>query len=114
MSPGKNEFGTPSRCVILPDDSSCLKTSKLPPPRGSNIVRLFQDQAGQTPNDFAVVSGGLRLTYRDLDAQSNRLAHYLKSAGVGTETLVGLAVPRSHQMLIATLAVIKAGGADVP
>jgi len=68
----------------------------------------------RTPNAIAAVSGEHRLTYRELDARSNRLARYLQNAGVGPETLVGLAVERSHEMLIAMLAILKAGGAYVP
>jgi amino acid adenylation domain-containing protein len=95
-------------------DSSDIKSSDLKGPRERNIARLFEDQAARTPGNIAAVSGDRRLTYRDLDAQSNRLANYLTSAGVGPETLVGLAVERSPEMLIAMLAILKSGGAYVP
>jgi non-ribosomal peptide synthetase component F len=95
-------------------DSNNSKSSKANGPREKTIVRLFEDQAARTPDDIAAVSGDLRLTYRELDVRSNRLARYLQSAGVGAESLVGLAVDRSHEMLIAMLAILKSGGAYVP
>jgi amino acid adenylation domain-containing protein len=98
----------------LPVESDCFKSSELNLPREINIARLFEDQAARTPNGVAAVSGDHCLTYRELDARSNRLARYLQCAGVGPETLVGLAVERSHEMLIAMLAILKAGGAYVP
>jgi amino acid adenylation domain-containing protein len=94
--------------------SNSSKSSEAIGPREKTIARLFEDQAARTPNDIAAVSGDLRLTYRELDARSNRLARYLQSAGVDTETLVGLAVDRSHEMLIVMLAILKSGGAYVP
>lgn len=83
-------------------------------PREKRIGCLFEEQAARTPDAIAVVSGNERLTYRELDARTNRLARYLQRAGVGSGTLVGLAVDRSEQMLIAMLAILKAGGAYLP
>ena len=82
--------------------------------RERNIARLFEDQAARTPDAVAAISGDRRFTYCELDDRSNRLAHYLQAAGVGPDTLVGLAVDRSHEMLIAMLAILKSGGAYVP
>jgi non-ribosomal peptide synthetase component F len=82
--------------------------------RAGNIARLFEDQAERTPNVVAAVSGDNRLTYRELNERGNRLARFLRNAGVGPETLVGLAVDRSHEMLIAMLAILKSGGAYLP
>ncbi len=93
---------------------SDLETPDLNCSPERTISRLFQDQAARTPDAIAVVSGNERLTYRELDARSTRLARYLQSAGVGLETLVGLAVDRSCEMLTAMLAIMKAGGAYVP
>jgi amino acid adenylation domain-containing protein len=95
-------------------ESNSSKSSEANGPREKTITRLFEDQAARTPNDIAAVSGDLRVTYRELDARSNRLARHLQSAGVGTETLIGLAIDRSHEMLIAMLAILKSGGAYVP
>ena len=98
----------------MPIEAIDLKSSKLKRSREGTIAHLFEDQVRRTPNAIAAVSGNQRLTYRELDAQSNRLAGYLQCAGVGPETLVGLAVERSLQMLIAMLAILKSGGAYVP
>jgi amino acid adenylation domain-containing protein len=98
----------------LPIESNGFTLSGANNPRQRNIARLFEDQAARTPNGIAAASDDQRLTYRELDARSNRLAHYLQRAGVRTETLIGLAVDRSHEMLIAMLAILKSGGAYVP
>jgi amino acid adenylation domain-containing protein len=71
-------------------------------------------QVAATPNALAVTFGNKQLSYAELDAQANRLAHRLIELGVGPEVRVGVAMPRSEQLLIALLAVLKAGGAYVP
>jgi amino acid adenylation domain-containing protein len=75
---------------------------------------LFETQAGRTPEAIAVVSEERRLTYGELNRSANRLAHYLIDSGVGPETLVGLMLERSAEMVVALLGVLKAGGAYVP
>ena len=86
--------------------------------RGSRLAdesvhRRFEAQARQTPDAPAVVFDGVT-TYADLNAQANRLAHHLRSLGVGPDVLVGLCVERSPRMLVGLLAILKAGGAYVP
>ncbi|QHF49930.1 non-ribosomal peptide synthase/polyketide synthase [Pseudomonas sp. S49] len=71
-------------------------------------------QVAATPDALAVTFADTRLTYAELDAQANRLAHKLIELGVGPEVRVGVAMPRSEQLLIALLAVLKSGGAYVP
>ncbi len=78
------------------------------------IVNLFCEQARKTPDSIAVVLSGERLTYRELDEKSNQLAHYLLEQGVRTETLVGICLERSLEMIIGILGIMKAGGAYVP
>lgn len=78
------------------------------------IHQLFASQAARTPNVVALVHEDQRLTYAQLDEQSNQLAHYLRSLGVGAETIVGLCMDRSIEMVIALLGVLKAGGAYLP
>jgi amino acid adenylation domain-containing protein len=77
---------------------------------------LFNIQAQRTPQNVAVISAssGERLTYQQLNELSNQMARYLRSLGVNSESLVGICVERSIEMIIAMLAILKAGGAFVP
>ncbi|MDP9785926.1 non-ribosomal peptide synthetase [Pseudomonas fluorescens] len=78
------------------------------------IHQMIARQVQATPEALVVTFANTRLSYRELDAQANRLAHRLIELGVGPEVRVGVAMPRSEQLLIALLAVLKAGGAYVP
>lgn len=83
-------------------------------PRGRCVHQLFEEQAGRTPNAIAVVCEDDRLTYAELDQRANRLARHLQTLGVGPETLVGLCVERTVELVVSLLAILKAGGAYVP
>jgi non-ribosomal peptide synthetase component F len=72
---------------------------------------LIEAHAAQTPEATAIVWKNERLSYAELNARANRLAHYLQRRGVKPETIVGVYVERSCEMLVAILAVLKAGGA---
>jgi len=78
------------------------------------VYQCFETQVLQTPEAPALVFAGQTLSYRELNQQSNRLAHYLRSQGVGAEVLVGIAAERSLELVIGLLAIMKAGGAYVP
>ena len=78
------------------------------------IHHLFEEQAARTPESIAAVFEDQRLTFRELDAASNRLARHLQTLGVGPETIVGICLDRSLEMLVGLLAVLKAGGAYLP
>jgi amino acid adenylation domain-containing protein len=78
------------------------------------VPEIVAAQAVAAPNAVAVSAASEVLTYAELDRRSNRLAHYLKSLGVGRDQLVGLCAGRSPSMVIAALAILKAGGAYVP
>jgi amino acid adenylation domain-containing protein len=85
-----------------------------PYPRDDRLGDVFRAVAAATPEAVAVVGGGVRWTYRELDERSDRLAHALREAGVGRADAVGVAVERSAEFVVAVLAVSKAGGAYVP
>ena len=78
------------------------------------IHQLFEKQVERTPGAVAVIHKTERLTYRDLNERANQLAHYLQRLGVGAETLVGLCVERSLEMIVGLLGILKAGGAYLP
>ena len=78
------------------------------------IHALFEAHARTAPEAVALTFEKQHLTYGELNAQANRLAHHLRSLGVGPETLVALCLERSPTLLVALLAVLKAGGAYVP
>ncbi|MEC4025704.1 AMP-binding protein, partial [Pseudomonas fulva] len=75
---------------------------------------LFERQALRVPNHIALITETTELTYAQLNAAANRLAHRLIAQGVGPDVLVGIAAERDAPMVIALLAVLKAGGGYVP
>jgi len=84
------------------------------PPREERLTDLFEAAAALHGERPALEGEGLRLTYRDLDAASSRLARLLAERGAGPGVHVGILLPRSPAMIIAVLAVLKAGAAYVP
>ena len=83
-------------------------------PADKSITALFEEQAVKTPDAIALVFEDESVTYRQLNERSNRLAHFLQSKKVTTETLVPVAIERSIEMIVAILGILKAGGAYVP
>jgi amino acid adenylation domain-containing protein len=78
------------------------------------IHSLFEAQAKRTPEVVALVSSGRELTYRELDRRATAMALHLCNLGVGAETLVGVCLDRSPELVVTLLAILKAGGAYVP
>ncbi len=91
-----------------------LNNTQTEYPQNKCIHRLFETQAEKTPDAVAVVFDEQHLTYRELNQRANQLAHYLQTLGVGKETLVGICVERSLEMIVGLLGILKAGGAYVP
>lgn len=83
-------------------------------PSQACIQELIAQQAAATPEAIAVRYETQSLTYRDLDQRANQLAHFLQAQGVSPDTLVGISLERSPDLLVAMLGVLKAGGAYVP
>ncbi|MFL5542180.1 MAG: AMP-binding protein, partial [Longimicrobiaceae bacterium] len=88
--------------------------TERPYPRGVCVHELFDAQVRERPGAVALVWGDESLTYRELDARANRLAHHLIRLGVGPESRVGVLLERSAELIVSILAVLKAGGAYVP
>ncbi len=102
-------LGPAERRFLLTD---CNDSSA--PLAARTLPELFAAQAARTPHAVAVTCGDKELSYAELAAASNRLARYLISLGAGPEQLVALALHRSVDLLIALLAIIKAGAAYLP
>ncbi|GFZ92179.1 non-ribosomal peptide synthetase [Okeania sp. KiyG1] len=83
-------------------------------PTDKCIHELFEYQVEKTPDAVAVVFEEQKLTYSELNSKANQLAHYLQKLGVVPETLVGICVERSVEMVVGLLSILKAGGAYVP
>jgi amino acid adenylation domain-containing protein len=93
-----------ARTIVMAENCS--------PPR--TVPEMVAAQAVATPDATALVAGAEELSYAELDRRSNRLACYLASVGIGPDQLVGLGMERSPAMVVAALAILKAGGVYVP
>jgi amino acid adenylation domain-containing protein len=80
----------------------------------SCLHEFFEQQVARTPEAVAVIYDGRHLSYAELNARANQLAHYLRAQGVGPDVLVGVYVERSLEMVVGLLGILKAGGAYVP
>jgi amino acid adenylation domain-containing protein/thioester reductase-like protein len=83
-------------------------------PQDRCIHQLFEAQVEKTPDAIALTFEDQNLSYADLNAKANQLAHYLIERGVGPDVLVGICLERSLEMVIGLLGILKAGGAYVP
>jgi amino acid adenylation domain-containing protein len=92
-----------------------MPTAKvLHAPGAPCVAELVAKQAAANPSAIAVSAGPEVLSYAELDRRANRLANYLRSAGVGRDSAVGLYLERSPAMVVTALAILKAGGAYIP
>ncbi|MET8630809.1 amino acid adenylation domain-containing protein, partial [Kitasatospora sp. NPDC004669] len=81
---------------------------------GGTLAELFEHQAARTPEATALVAAGHQLSYAELNTRANRLARLLTGQGVGPERIVALLLPRTPDLVVALLAIAKAGGAYQP
>ena len=78
------------------------------------LPALFEAQVDRDPHAVAVVDGAESLCFGELNTRSNQFAHHLIGQGVGPESLVGICLERSTEMIVALLGILKAGGAYLP
>ncbi|WP_459478622.1 amino acid adenylation domain-containing protein [Clostridium saccharoperbutylacetonicum] len=96
--------------VLLKD----FNVTDFPYNKATTIKKLFEEQVEKTPNNIAVVYKNKKLTYKELNERANSLARFLIGKGVKAETVVGVMVDRSLEMLIGIIGILKAGGAYLP
>ncbi len=104
--------------ALTPEDRRLFRAfnrTAVPRPDFSTVVTLFEAQAALTPAAAALLTDDLVVTYAELNAKANSLAHHLREAhGIGPESMVGIMLDRSELMIVAVLGVLKAGAAFVP
>lgn len=100
--------------TTLPVESQSDGTRVQSPSGAATVPSLIAQQALVSPSAIAVTCGSETLTYGEMEKRSNQLAHLLRARGIGTEQVVGLYLDRSPSMVVAALAVLKAGGAYLP
>jgi amino acid adenylation domain-containing protein/non-ribosomal peptide synthase protein (TIGR01720 family) len=83
-------------------------------PTEQTFPELVAAQAARTPKAIALASASQQVNYGEMNARANRLAHYLRSRGAGPETIVGLFIERSPELVISLLAIMKSGAAYLP
>jgi amino acid adenylation domain-containing protein len=108
-----------SRLQVLPNEERRhllyeLNATEVEYPRDKCVHELFEEQVEKTPDAVAVVFEEEELSYGELNARANRLAHYLRELGVRPDDRVGICAERSLEMVVGLLAILKAGGAYVP
>ncbi|HBH72470.1 MAG TPA: hypothetical protein DDY43_03300, partial [Synechococcales bacterium UBA10510] len=103
---------------LLPESERLLIESWQHGPKidlpGVCVHKLFEQQAERTPHSLALVFDDQQLTYAELNARSNQLAHHLIELGIGPDKIVALCLERSLELIISLLAILKAGGAYLP
>lgn len=107
-----------SRLALLPPEQRAdqvrLGSGPTRPVPRATVGELFERRAAERPDAVALVAGHERLTYAELDARANRLAHRLRAAGVGRDDRVALCLPRCADLTVAILGTLKAGAGYLP
>jgi amino acid adenylation domain-containing protein len=91
-----------------------LNATQVPLPSQCYVHQHFEEQARRTPEAIAVIGERIHLSYQVLEQRANQLAHFLQEQGAGPVHRIGLCLPRTPELIIALLAVLKAGAAYVP
>ncbi len=113
-SDGTAKFSSAMHGRFLPEPLRSWSGVSTDYPRTGTLVTLFESIVRENPENVALIQGDIEVTYGELNRRANRLAHRLRLAGVTLETLVPCCLPRSIEMIVAFLAVLKAGAAYVP
>jgi amino acid adenylation domain-containing protein/FkbH-like protein len=104
--------------ILTPVEENLLirewNKTELEYPRQKTLFQLFQEQVARTPAAEALVCGAKRFTYRELSERAARMAKELRTLGVGNQSLVGICLERSEDMVAGILGTLQAGGAYVP
>ncbi|NRT44807.1 amino acid adenylation domain-containing protein/non-ribosomal peptide synthase protein (TIGR01720 family) [Clostridium beijerinckii] len=104
--------------ILEPEESKRIlyefNDTKVDYPKDKTIQELFEEQVEKTPDNIAVVFEDEKLTYRELNERSNSLARVLRDKGVKADSIVGIMVERSLEMIIGIMGILKAGGAYLP
>ncbi|MGW6919207.1 amino acid adenylation domain-containing protein, partial [Kitasatospora sp. NPDC054939] len=95
-------------------DLLTTRNATAAPVVAASLAQLLQERAAAVPETPAVLAAAGALTYRELNERANRLARLLAARGIGPESVVALALPRSPRLVVALLAVLKAGAAYLP
>ncbi|AOT10868.1 non-ribosomal peptide synthetase [Pseudoalteromonas luteoviolacea] len=114
---------SPQTCIttlnVIPSDefdylTNTLNDTAMAYPLDKCVHELFEQQVAERPDAIALEYAGEQLTYRELNTRANQLAHYLISQGVQVEQSVGICLPRSIDMVVSVLGILKAGATYIP
>ncbi|UZF91586.1 amino acid adenylation domain-containing protein [Bosea sp. NBC_00550] len=112
---GAERNDTASRPVAPQDSPSPASSAGVTSPLGdATLVTLFAARVAAQPRHVALSLGSTSLTYAELDSRADRLAHRLAAMGAGPGAIVGLCLPRSLDLIVAMLAILKSGAAYLP
>ncbi|MFI9756742.1 amino acid adenylation domain-containing protein [Streptomyces sp. NPDC051963] len=103
-------IATPDEQALVLDEFNRTDIA-LPP---TTLIGPIESRAAQTPDATALAYGDTSLTYAELNSRANRLAHHLRTLGAGPGAVVAVSIPRSTELVVALLAVLKAGAAYLP
>ncbi|WP_399881382.1 amino acid adenylation domain-containing protein [Streptomyces sp. BBFR51] len=106
----EHSVATPAEEALVLEEFN--RTDRVLPP--TTLIGPIESRAARAPEATALVYGGTTLTYAELNTRANRLARHLQSLGAGPGTVVAVSVPRSVELVVALLAVLKAGAAYLP
>ncbi|MCK1786292.1 amino acid adenylation domain-containing protein, partial [Pseudomonas sp. TNT11] len=113
-APDRSVFSLPLLGVAELEQLSVWNATDIRYPQSPSVPALIAEQVRATPDALALVYGDTRLSYAELEARANQLAHWLQNQGVGPDVPVAVSAERSVELVVALLGVIKAGGAYLP